>query len=370
MINGHELYMRKAFELGRKGGFDVLPNPLVGAIIVKNNKIIGTGFHEYFGGPHAEVNAINNSSESVEGATLYCNLEPCCHTSKKTPPCTGLLIKSKIKKVIISNIDPNPSVSGYGVKLLKKAGIEVTIGVLEEEGLKLNRVFLKSIKNNTPFIHLKIAQTLDGKIATSTGDSKWITDIKAREIVHKFRKYYDGVLIGRETLNIDDPELTVRLCENPLERNPYKIIIGNINKINFRKKLFSNRNKGKIVIVTKKRDYIQITNQIKNKIEEDKIKIISVDELDGKINLHESLKQIYKLGIKSILVEGGAVTVSEFIKKQLYDKMTVFIAPKIIGNGPSWYQQKDALLMSDAINLCNLTTETINNQLVLNFFKG
>ena len=139
MINGHELYMRKAFELGRKGGFDVLPNPLVGAIIVKNNKIIGTGFHEYFGGPHAEVNAINNSSESVEGATLYCNLEPCCHTSKKTPPCTGLLIKSKIKKVIISNIDPNPSVSGYGVKLLKKAGIEVTIGVLEEEGLNESR---------------------------------------------------------------------------------------------------------------------------------------------------------------------------------------------------------------------------------------
>ncbi len=370
MINGHELYMRKAFELAREGGFNVLPNPLVGAVIVKNEKIIGTGFHKYFGGSHAEVNAINNSSENVEGATLYCNLEPCCHTSKKTPPCTRLLLESKVNKVIISNIDPNPSVSGNGIKLLREAGIEVLTGVLEEEGINLNKLFFESFKNNTPFIHLKIAQTLDGKIATSTGDSRWITDIKAREIVHKFRKDYDGVLIGRETLNVDDPELTIRLCSNTNQRNPYKIIVGNINKINFQRSLFNKSNEGKIVIVTKKKDYTQATNEIKKEIKDHKIEVISVEQLDGKINLIESLKEIYKLGIKSILVEGGAVTISQFIKTQLYDKITVFIAPKIIGNGTSWFEQKDALLMSDAINLCNLKIERVNNQLILNFFKG
>ncbi len=219
----HRKYMLKCINLAKKAGSNTYPNPLVGSVIVKNGKIIGKGYHKEFGKPHAEVDAIKNSSESVENADLYVNLEPCSHYGK-TPPCADLIIKKKIKNVYIGMLDPNPVVAGKGVTKLKESGINVVTGILENQCKELNEVFTKLILNKSSFITLKIAATLDGKIAEKNGFSKWITSEKSRKLVHKFRKFSNGILIGANTLKKDNPFLNVRSNEKVL-KEPYKIII-------------------------------------------------------------------------------------------------------------------------------------------------
>ncbi|MEX0798323.1 MAG: bifunctional diaminohydroxyphosphoribosylaminopyrimidine deaminase/5-amino-6-(5-phosphoribosylamino)uracil reductase RibD, partial [Bacteriovoracaceae bacterium] len=205
-----ENFMKMCFDLAKNAWGRVSPNPYVGAVLVKDGRIIGKGFHKGPGHAHAEIDAINNAEESVEGATLYCNLEPCCHLNKRTPPCAQRLAQEKIKKVVVSNLDPNPQVAGKGLRILKEAGIEVATGELEEEGKELNEVFFKFIQTGAPFIHLKWAQTLDGKIATSDGNSKWISSIQARRQVHWERLGHDAIMVGARTLKNDNPSLTIR----------------------------------------------------------------------------------------------------------------------------------------------------------------
>ncbi|MBI3192960.1 MAG: bifunctional diaminohydroxyphosphoribosylaminopyrimidine deaminase/5-amino-6-(5-phosphoribosylamino)uracil reductase RibD, partial [Ignavibacteriae bacterium] len=219
-------YIKQCLTLARKGAGSVSPNPMVGCVIVKNGKVIGTGYHQKFGEPHAEVHAINSAKESVNGATVYVNLEPCNYFGK-TPPCTKLLIKSKIKRVVVGMLDPNLKVSGKGINQLQKAGIEVIAGVLEDEAKKLNEAFTKYIQTNRPFVTLKIAQTLDGKIADKNRKSQWITGAASLKYVHQLRVENDAVLVGAGTIKADDSLLTVREVEG---RNPIRIIIdGNFN---------------------------------------------------------------------------------------------------------------------------------------------
>lgn len=308
-------YMLRAFELALKGKGTVTPNPLVGALIVKNGVVISEGYHLKSGEAHAEVNAINNCSEDLEGVTLFCTLEPCCHTNKKTGPCTEKIIEAKIGKVVIANLDPNPEVSGKGVEKLKSAGIEVVTGVMSEYGKIVNRVFFKYITTGLPYVHLKQALTLDGKTASDTGDSKWITSNIAREEVHDLRYEYDAVMVGSGTANADNPSLTCRKNDKVV-KVPKRVIAGNLDKLNKEIHLLNDEFKSSTIIVQNK-------SNIKN------------------------LKELASLGITSILLEGGCTLASSFIEEELVDEVSYYIAPKLLGGGVPLYSNDKARLMSD-----------------------
>ena len=223
-----EFYMKEALRLARRGLGKTSPNPMVGAVIVRDGNIIGKGHHRRYGGPHAEVEAIRDAQGDINGATMYVTLEPCCHYKKKTPPCLDLLLQYDLKKVVIGTLDPNPVVDGKSVEALRQRGIETISGVLGEECEKLNEVFFKWIRKGMPFVTLKLAQTIDGRIATDTGDARWISSEKSRKLAHKLRGTHDVVLIGVGTVMADNPQLTVR---NVKGRNPQRIIVDSNLKI-------------------------------------------------------------------------------------------------------------------------------------------
>ncbi|RLA65720.1 MAG: bifunctional diaminohydroxyphosphoribosylaminopyrimidine deaminase/5-amino-6-(5-phosphoribosylamino)uracil reductase RibD [Epsilonproteobacteria bacterium] len=348
-------YIQKTLQLATRGVGFVSPNPLVGAVIVKDGKIIGEGYHQKSGENHAEVNAIANATEDVAGATLYCNLEPCCHTKKRTPPCTELIIAKKLKKVVIANLDPNPLVSGKGIEKLKNAGIETTSGVLEKEGRKLNEIFFKYISTGIPFIHLKMAQTLDGKLATSTGDSKWITDEKARAQGHQLRLKYDGVLVGRKTLNKDNPYLNIRMGVDAGDKIPFRVILGNPSKMKLKSHVFTDEYPEKTIVVTGNKVWKTIENKRKVFFKDKGIEVITVNETAKGLDLREVLMNLGFLGITSILVEGGEKIITSFINQNIYDKITVFIAPKIFGS---------IKMASDAIEFRDISIKNLSDQMV------
>ena len=324
--------MQRVLELAKKGRGLVSPNPMVGAVIVKDHNIIGEGFHERAGTDHAEVVAIKNSIESVEGATLYCNLEPCCHHDKRTPPCVDLLIEKKIKRVVLCNLDPNPKVCGKGIKLLRAAGLEVELGLLEKEGKKLNETFFKFITSGLPFVHLKMAMSLDGKIALTNGMSKWITCEESRKIVHQMRFDYDAVMVGRETLNKDNPKLTIRDVES-FGKCPYRIVIGNPSAMNLDSDLFNDEFKKKTIVLTEVDKWSNALETIKDFFYRNDIKILLVDKHAPGSLLFKALKALSDEGITSVLVEGGAKLYSSFIKEGLYDRISAFQAPFFMGEG-------------------------------------
>ncbi|HEY6907116.1 MAG TPA: bifunctional diaminohydroxyphosphoribosylaminopyrimidine deaminase/5-amino-6-(5-phosphoribosylamino)uracil reductase RibD [Ignavibacteriaceae bacterium] len=322
-----ESYIQLALEIAKKGTGEVSPNPLVGCILVKNDRIIGAGYHHKFGANHAEINAFENAKESVDGSTLYVNLEPCSHFGK-TPPCTDQIIAKKIKRVVIGTLDMNPLISGNGVKKLKSAGIEVKVGVLENDCIALNKFFFKYITSKTPYVSLKAAQTLDGRIADLTGGSQWITSMESRKFVHKLRSNYDAVLVGAGTVVKDDPSLTVRLTDG---RNPRRIILDSTLSLKTDKKLFTRNSDGKTILITSK------NNREKRKIR--KLETLGVKVLfaktdkNGNLNLKSMLRELAKNNIASVLVEGGSRVFSSFVRSGFYDDIFLFISPKIIGDG-------------------------------------
>lgn len=323
-----ESYIKLTLELAKKGVGKVSPNPLVGCVIIKNERIIGAGYHEKFGGNHAEINAINSGREKIDGATLYINLEPCSHHGK-TPPCVDKIIESKIKRVVIGTLDMNSLVSGSGVKKLKSAGIEVKVGLLEKDCIELNKFFFKYITKKVPYVSLKAAQTLDGKIADIEGNSKWISSNASRHHVHSLRAKYDAVLVGAGTVRADDPSLTVRLTEG---RNPKRIILDSKLGLSTNHKIFINNNDKNLIIVTSNKN-TQKKGRIK-KLNSLGAEILFVKEnRDGKINLKSTLRELAKIQIASVLVEGGSGIYSSFIKENLYDNIFLFITPKILGSG-------------------------------------
>lgn len=323
-----ESYIQLAIEIAKKGYGNVSPNPLVGCIIIKDGKIIGAGYHEKYGKNHAEVNAIESSNEVVEGSTIYVNLEPCSHFGQ-TPPCVDKIIEKKIKRVVIGTLDMNPLVSGRGIKKLKAAGVEVKVGVLEKECTELNKFFFKYITKKIPYVTLKAAQTIDGKIADTDGDSKWISSPSSRKIVHQMRSKYDAILVGSGTVEKDDPKLTVRLTEG---RNPKRIVLDTHLKLKLNHKIFQNNADGNLIVITS-------INNGKKQSKVDKLKALGVNILyakenkKGMIDLRSALIEIGKINISSILVEGGSILLSNFIKENLYDDISLFIAPKILGAG-------------------------------------
>lgn len=305
----------------------VSPNPMVGAVIVKGNRVIGEGHHRYFGGPHAEVEAIRNARTSVRGSTIYVNLEP-CNIYGKTPPCTDLLIAKGIKKVVIGSKDPNPLVSGRGVRQLRRAGIEVRTGILAAECRKVNEVFEKFITERVPFVTLKVAQTIDGSIADDGGGSRWISNAASREFVHILRSQHDSVLVGANTVNTDDPELS---SHSNQRKNPLRVVVDGDLKCRLDRKLFSDKKSPTIVITAKNSE-----EKFWRKVERFRAKgvdVIGLKTRDGLIPTRTLLKFLGSRGISSVLLEGGSQLFSQFISEQTADKCLIFISPKILGSG-------------------------------------
>ncbi len=309
----HEKFMRICLNLAKKGEGKTLPNPLVGCVIVKNGEIIGKGYHKQYGKNHAEVEAIKNSQKEVKNSTLYVNLEPCSHFGK-TPPCVDLIIEKKIKRVVIGTIDPNPLVSGKGIKKLKEHGIEVITGILENECRKLNEVFFKNVLKKEAFMILKLASTLDGKIAESSKKSKWITNEKARKYVHKLRYSVSGICIGANTLRYDNPDLNARKKDNVIKKLK-KIVLTRSFNFPLDLKIFSD--KENLLFLTPKNSNIPKEFQTYNVLKFE--------------NPKEIPKILYENEIYSVIVEGGAKVSYFFLKNRLIDKIYFFYANKILG---------------------------------------
>ncbi|MCC6866040.1 MAG: bifunctional diaminohydroxyphosphoribosylaminopyrimidine deaminase/5-amino-6-(5-phosphoribosylamino)uracil reductase RibD [Ignavibacteria bacterium] len=327
MLNIDKQYMRQCFELAKKGAGKVSPNPLVGCVIVKNGKIIAAGYHKKFGGAHAERNAINAALKkgiSLKGANLYVNLEPCVHFGK-TPPCADYIIEQNIGKVIIGCKDPYYKVSGKGLAKLKKAGISSTAGILNSEAQELNKFFIKFVTTGMPYVMLKAAQTIDGKIADDKYRSKWISSANSRKAVHKLRAVYDAVLVGKNTVIYDNPQLNVR---NVKGRNPYRIIIDKDLMLNNKYKIFKYNDGKTIVLFSEKTDMKRIENYSATGVT-----LIPCKMIKGKLDFKDALKKLAEMDITSIMVEGGAYTFNEFLKNNLADEVMIFIAPKIMGRG-------------------------------------
>ena len=352
--------MRNCIRLAKKGYGFVAPNPLVGATIVKNGIIIGEGWHEKFGEAHAEINAIHATNEFLKGATIYVNLEPCSHQGK-TPACSLALIQSGFKRVVIACLDPNPLVSGNGVKMLKQAGIEVEIGILEKEAMKLNERFFKYIQSNKPFIALKMASSLDGKIATSNGDSKWITNEKSRTFVHQLRLQYSAILVGINTVLTDDPILNVRL-KNAKISNPLRIVLDSNLRIPLQAKILNTSVAPTWIATTKKASPDKIIQ-----LENTGVKVVVCPEKDEKIDLHFLIEKLGMEGIDSLLVEGGGTVNFGFANAKLVDKVYAFLAPKLIGgeSAKTGMEGNGFSQLSESIELKNLRYRKLENDLLI-----
>ncbi|WP_251860237.1 bifunctional diaminohydroxyphosphoribosylaminopyrimidine deaminase/5-amino-6-(5-phosphoribosylamino)uracil reductase RibD [Clostridium sp. Marseille-Q2269] len=360
-MDDHNFYMEKALDLAKKGDGKVNPNPKVGTIIVKDNKIIGKGYHKYFGGPHAEVYALKEAGAKAKGATLYVTLEPCSHYGK-TPPCAEAIVKAGITKVLIAMEDPNPLVRGKGIDILKENNIEVITGIMEKDSKKLNEVFIKYITKTEPFVVLKTASTLDGKIATKTGESKWITGVEARYKVHDIRNDLSGIMVGIGTILKDNPMLTTRIDGG---KDPKAIIIDSKLRIPLEAKIIKTINGRNIYIATTKSH-----NNLckKNELKKLGVKILELEENEeGKVPLKKLMKLLGKEEIDSILLEGGSTLNFSALKEDIVDKVMCFIAPKIIGgeDSKSMIGGTGVEDLKDSFNLNNLKIEKIGRDILI-----
>lgn len=327
-----ERYMERAIELAERGVGFVNPNPLVGAVIVKDGAIIGEGYHEKCGENHAEINAFEDAErrgESVEGATIYVTLEPCSHYGK-TPPCADAIIAKGIAKVIIGLVDPNPLVSGRGVQKIRDAGIEVMTGVMESEVRSQNEIFLSYIESKKPFCIMKTAMTLDGKICTGNGDSKWITNEKSRRYVHKLRHRVSAVMVGINTVIADDPMLNTRL-EDLVSSDSVKVVIDSEGRIPLDCKLLTMKFEKETIVATTER----IAKDKLERLESMGCRTIVSPEKCGRVDLSYVMAELGKLGIDSVLLEGGGSLNFGALREKIVDKVECFVAPLIIGGRDS-----------------------------------
>lgn len=352
-------FMKRTLSLALKARGRTSPNPMVGAVIVKEGNVVAEGYHKVAGTPHAEVIAIKMAGKKARGATLYVNLEPCCHTNKKTPPCTETIIKSGIQKTVIAMIDPNPEVSGKGIKKLKQAGIDVEVGVMEKEAIKLNEAFIKFITRKEPFVILKIAQSLDGKIATAKGESKWITGEKARRFVHNLRNEVDAVLVGIRTIIKDNPSINCRIKGG---RNPYRIVVDTLLDIPLCAKVLGHDDRRTIIATTMKADRQKI-----KAVQKTGNKVLMIKGKKGLVDLMSLIKELGKLGITSVMIEGGSSISASALSDRIVDKVMFFVAPMIIGgvNAITSVGGSSPLQLKDALKIRNLRLRKFGEDILL-----
>lgn len=358
MKNADERFMAQCLKIAKKGAGFVSPNPLVGCLIVRDGKVLGKGFHKAFGDTHAEVNAVEDAKRNgfdLEGATVYVNLEPCSHRGN-TGPCAVMLRNEMPDKVVIGMQDPFEKVNGRGIKILKQAGIKVVEGVLQKECREFNKFFINFVTNKRPFVTLKIAQSIDGKIALNNKESKYITSESSRKLVHRMRSEYDAVLIGTNTAMLDNPKLDARLTKG---RTPFRIVLDKDLRLSEHLKIFNDEFADRTIIITSAKAIAGKRNI--------SVRTIPVKQTQGRFSVSDILNTLYEENISSILVEGGMNLFSQFLASGLYDDVFFFIAPKIIGSGISAFEDTSLKDLSSAHELCLMNQKTIGNELILHY---
>lgn len=362
-MQSDEEFMRRAVSLAKKGAGHVNPNPLVGAVIVKDGRIIGEGYHALYGGLHAERAAFENLTESAEGASMYVTLEPCCHYGKQ-PPCTDAIIENKVSKVYIGSFDPNVLVAGKGIERLKNAGIEVSGGVLKEECDALNPVFFHYITTKRPYVVMKYAMTLDGKIACDTGDSKWVTGESARQNVLKTRSLLTGIMVGINTVVADNPMLTCRIEGG---RNPVRIICDTNLRIPMDCNIVRTASDIKTIVATVS-DASNDKNEVKRReLLEAGVEIIDTGMKDGRVDLKDLMFKLGEKKIDSILLEGGAMLNESALKAGIVSRIQAYIAPKLFGGSGKYtpVRGEGVLSPNDAYFCKNMRTYQFGGDIML-----
>ncbi|MGB3942511.1 MAG: bifunctional diaminohydroxyphosphoribosylaminopyrimidine deaminase/5-amino-6-(5-phosphoribosylamino)uracil reductase RibD [Candidatus Manganitrophaceae bacterium] len=342
--------MKRALRLAGRGRGKTAPNPMVGAVVVKSGRIVGEGSHPGPGLPHAEALALAQAGEKAKGATLYINLEPCCHTEKRTPPCTEAILRAGIRRVVAAMADPNPMVSGNGFKILQKKGVEVTEGLLQEEAAQLNEIFIKYITTQRPFVILKSAMTLDGRIAAPNGQSRWITGETARREVHRLRSEVDAVLVGIGTVLADDPMLTARRGgERGKMSNPIRIAIDPHLKIPLKARLATSISEAPTWVITTS----DASSTKIGRLEKQGVRIEILPQTRGEIALGLLFERLGKAGVTSLLIEGGGIVNGIALRAGEVDKVILYLAPKLLCGenaksavaGPAFASLDTALLL-------------------------
>jgi diaminohydroxyphosphoribosylaminopyrimidine deaminase / 5-amino-6-(5-phosphoribosylamino)uracil reductase len=321
----NELYMKEALSLAKRAQGRTNPNPMVGCVIVKDDRVIARGYHHHCGGVHAEVDALMRAKEDVSGATMYVTLEPCSHHGKQ-PPCCEAIAKSNVKKVVVATLDPNPIVHGRGISYLKDHGIDIEVGVCEDEAINMNKKFNHFITHKTPYVLIKAAITLDGKIATKTGESQWISGPESLAYVHELRDEYASIGVGVNTIIVDNPSLTIRL-PNQEVRCHHRIVFDSKGRIPFHSKVLNDEFASNTIIITTS----AVHSSIRNAILEKGAQVHEVSSLDGHVDMKEAMKLLGSLGIDSIFLEGGGEIIASTLKAQLVHEVHIALAPKLIG---------------------------------------
>jgi diaminohydroxyphosphoribosylaminopyrimidine deaminase/5-amino-6-(5-phosphoribosylamino)uracil reductase len=350
-------FMRRALSLARKGIGKTSPNPAVGCVIVRNGEIIGQGWHRRAGTPHAEVHALRDAGGVAKGADVYVTLEPCSHFGK-TPPCADALIEARVARVYVAMVDPNPKVAGRGIEKLRAAGIEVTIGVLEKECRAINRPFIKHVTTTLPFVTLKSAMTLDGKTATASCDSRWVTGEASRRLVHKLRGESDAIMVGIGTVLADDPQLTCRIKGG---RDPQRVIIDSKLRIPLSAKVLTVASPVRALVATIADDPAKI-----RAIEALGAEVLRCRERNGRVDLQDLMAKLGGRGIQSLLLEGGAGLAGAMLDNQLIDRCLFFYAPKLVGGeGIGLFSGCGAALMADAVPLDNIAVRRCGADIIV-----
>ncbi len=358
-MNKDETYMNLALELARKASGRTSPNPLVGAVLVRQGRVLAEGFHRKAGTAHAEAVALRRAGPQARGATLYVTLEPCCHTEKRTPPCAQAVIRAGVKRVVVAMKDPNPKVSGRGLRMLKEAGVEVRSGVLAEEARLMNRWFIHYMKTGRPYVTLKVAQTVDGRIATASGESKWITGPSARRAGHRLRAESDAIMVGIGTVRADDPSLTCRISGG---RNPVRIIVDGRLEIRPEARVLDTREAATWIATCVPEDH-----PARAALEARGAEVIHVPGRNGKLDLQSLMNTLGQRQITSLLLEGGSSLNAACLAAGVVQRAVFFIAPKILGgrNGLPSVGGPDPLKLEEAIPLKSTRLSRVGRDLVI-----
>lgn len=336
-------FMRRALALAKRGSGETNPNPMVGCVIVRKGRVVGEGWHERAGGPHAEVMALRRAGALARGATLYVNLEPCAHLAKRTPPCSPALVAAGLRRVVVSMRDPNPAVKGRGMALLRRAGLQVTNGVMADEAGRLNRRFVVAEVERRPFVLLKAALTLDGRVATASGESKWITTPAQRRDARAMRRYHDGVVVGIGTVLADDP----MLLPTPRTRRPFfRIVLDSRLRLPLRSRLVRTAGTSPVIVLG-----LRGQNARRRALEARGVSVLVEPRSGGRVSLPWALRALWSHGLRSLMVEGGSEVLGSFLAARLFDELALFRAPLLLGGrdsrpafgGPAPKRLRDAL---------------------------
>jgi len=358
---GDKSFMEMALDLAEKGRGFTSPNPMVGAVVVKDGIVVGTGFHEAVGKAHAEVNAINDAGNLAKGATLYVTLEPCNHHGR-TPPCTEKIKDAGISRVVVAMKDPNPDVKGSGIDNLKKQGIDISSGLYEDRAKRLNEAFIKYVQTKRPFVIIKCASTLDGRIATRIGDSRWVSGKESRAFVHRLRHAVDAIMVGIDTVKKDNPRLTTRL-EGMKGSDPIRIILDTHLSISKDAKILHLDSDSDTIIATG----APASKDRKAAIEKKGVRILQSSFKDGLIDLDILIESLGDLGITSLLIEGGSRVIASSLAARIVDKVIFFYAPRILGgdNGVPICAGTGPELMSDSIPLKDISVRRFGDDVMI-----